>query len=477
MMFINRIRALKPERLPRGVVFVIPVLFWIPVIFIILMLTGIVTRERDRIERVIRWENQVIAENITKDFGNISVNTLRFSETLSRSLENGLRELGGGPIASLNGREEALEKLMGAQINFLLMTLESSGCSGVFMILDATVNPALNDAENSRAGVFLHNTEPYSPALLTPVYFLRGFTSLAYANGLPPHSDWALEFNVRDWRSYTETLTASRAQPGLSLSRLYHWVIGKGPGFLRDAAAICSIPLVDSDGRIMGVCGFTISAQTFRRLYSPRSENGFGLAVILEEPSAPEKEHAALYSGDPVFYRELLRTNARLKPAGNAGKLEIRAAGERAYTGNVQTIKLYPEGSPFSDKNFSLFTALPRAVFDRMVFADNLRIAVFIAAFFIAGLAVSVFVMRERRRPIAAVPAEEIPPVDLEKLGLSPREKDVYVLLLRGFTMRQIGLEFNISFSTVNSHCRAIYRKLGVNSRTEILVKYGGGTP
>ncbi len=61
----------------------------------------------------------------------------------------------------------------------------------------------------------------------------------------------------------------------------------------------------------------------------------------------------------------------------------------------------------------------------------------------------------------------------LDGLGLTPREKDVCALLLEGCTLRQISGTLKISYSTVNTYCTSLYRKLAINSRTELFVYYG----
>jgi DNA-binding CsgD family transcriptional regulator len=76
------------------------------------------------------------------------------------------------------------------------------------------------------------------------------------------------------------------------------------------------------------------------------------------------------------------------------------------------------------------------------------------------------------RQEIAAV--EQI---DAEEdLGLSPREKEIFALLLRNLTLRQIGLELHISYHTVVSHYRNIYEKLGITNKGDLLIKYGKKT-
>jgi DNA-binding CsgD family transcriptional regulator len=54
---------------------------------------------------------------------------------------------------------------------------------------------------------------------------------------------------------------------------------------------------------------------------------------------------------------------------------------------------------------------------------------------------------------------------------LSERELTVLRLLSGGLSERDIGHELYVSFNTVHSHVKAIYRKLGVSSRAEALVR------
>ncbi len=50
---------------------------------------------------------------------------------------------------------------------------------------------------------------------------------------------------------------------------------------------------------------------------------------------------------------------------------------------------------------------------------------------------------------------------------LSPRESEVLDLIARGFTYAEIGGLLGVSLTTVHTHVRNIYAKLGVHSKTE----------
>lgn len=58
-----------------------------------------------------------------------------------------------------------------------------------------------------------------------------------------------------------------------------------------------------------------------------------------------------------------------------------------------------------------------------------------------------------------------------EELGFSPRSRQVLTCLLDGFAEKQIAVRLGISRNTVHVHIKKLYRKLGVNSRSQLMVR------
>lgn len=58
----------------------------------------------------------------------------------------------------------------------------------------------------------------------------------------------------------------------------------------------------------------------------------------------------------------------------------------------------------------------------------------------------------------------------LKDYKLTPAEIEVCCLLLHGYTLRQISGKLSKAYATINTYCTSIYRKLKINSRTELLV-------
>jgi DNA-binding CsgD family transcriptional regulator len=57
----------------------------------------------------------------------------------------------------------------------------------------------------------------------------------------------------------------------------------------------------------------------------------------------------------------------------------------------------------------------------------------------------------------------------MDEYRLSNRERDVFVLLLKGRTRKYVSGQLDVSEETVKSHTKHIYNKLGVHSHTELI--------
>lgn len=88
--------------------------------------------------------------------------------------------------------------------------------------------------------------------------------------------------------------------------------------------------------------------------------------------------------------------------------------------------------------------------------------------------------MRMGNAPLPAPPGireqSTAPPpvrVPLAQLAITPRQQEVLQGLLQGKPNKLIASELNISAETVKDHVQAIYRALGVNSRTQAVLAVG----
>jgi DNA-binding NarL/FixJ family response regulator len=69
---------------------------------------------------------------------------------------------------------------------------------------------------------------------------------------------------------------------------------------------------------------------------------------------------------------------------------------------------------------------------------------------------------------------QKSPPAKDEDHNLTPREKQILELLVRGGLYKEIAWDLGIGVETVRTHLHNIYAKLHVRTRTEAVVKYLG---
>ena len=55
---------------------------------------------------------------------------------------------------------------------------------------------------------------------------------------------------------------------------------------------------------------------------------------------------------------------------------------------------------------------------------------------------------------------------------LTPREYELFLLLLQGFTLKESAQQLAVKYSTANTHMSAVYKKLGVGTRAELILNY-----
>ena len=72
---------------------------------------------------------------------------------------------------------------------------------------------------------------------------------------------------------------------------------------------------------------------------------------------------------------------------------------------------------------------------------------------------------------VGPAPTEEVAPLVASAYGLSPRERAVTRLVARGLATTAIGVELHLSPWTVQDHRKAIFGKVGVRSRGELVAR------
>jgi DNA-binding CsgD family transcriptional regulator len=81
------------------------------------------------------------------------------------------------------------------------------------------------------------------------------------------------------------------------------------------------------------------------------------------------------------------------------------------------------------------------------------------------GVTDQLAIILEEARP------SELAPVILAAYGLTDREREIAQLMLRGYSTAAMAAALVISPDTVQDHCKAIFDKVGVHSRKEVVAR------
>ncbi|HBD85935.1 MAG TPA: hypothetical protein DC001_00745 [Clostridiales bacterium] len=455
-----------------------------------------------------------IAQDIYKSFGTVSVQATDLAKELSSELERNLKERGGS-AASLQEYPDLLECLLEDELGRLTGALEKSDASGVFLMLDATVNPALPDGSDSRACLYLKNMEPnIVNGMAANLRLGFGPTAIARNHEIQLLPQWQMEMDVGEASGFTEVMAAAREQK-LPLSRLYRWSEAMVLPGGSERIMLCTVPLIASDGTVFGVCGFEVSEMLFKLSYAPELEGYDHLLCLL----SPLEENTLRLSG------ALFAGNFAAGPAapehtqidissGSGGFYSYRQPEKESYAGLHETVSLYPVDSAYGDERWAVALMMPDEGLHTLISARSRSLIFGLLALMLINICLASFISHRYIRPVAAAlerlkkpdPAAKtkIPEIDdlIEFLAaqdelpvpgekkellmqehsalyqefikniksLSTAEKSVFDLYVQGHTAKEIAGILCLSINTIKTHNRRIYMKLNVTSRKELMV-------
>ena len=460
-------------------------------------------------EAVMLRERNKAREDIREHFGGAAAETVTLSKMLSADIES---ILNGADISfsELSDNGELLLELLDRETDLLQLALERANCSGVFIILDATINPNIEGAENSRAGVYIRRVEPKRIGNPSEMLYLRGNTQFAIKRGMTLQANWNLEFDIKDRPLWSLPLDAHSAANKQSLTNLYVWTLGSVVPEAVGSSLICSIPLIDSNGNALGVCGLEISQTNFRYSHSVDTERYGGLVLAFSGINGDELDlGSALYSGNMEVSGRLADAGRMsISELGNAEAPKRRSADDEHYRAMSSEIPLYATSSYFADSSFALTVLLPESAHRKELMDDVLRFMAILLCMLILGAFLSLILSRRLTKPLSAtvaalknVDSDEFDdrftvgireldellqlysnknPGQPAQLGemfadfiekikqLTPAELTISALYMQGHSFDEIREELSIAVSTLKTHNIHIYKKLSVKGADEL---------
>lgn len=156
------------------------------------------------ISRSLQIQFSVFQNDMERYFEQLAVMGVNLSEDMSAEVDKelALRQMS---FAQLNDSPDMLNALEEEMIEPLCRSLRQTGCSGAFVLLDATVNTRMEGAEHSRAGLYVQKSGADTPTV--PLLLYRGSAEVGKAHSVMPHRKWRMEFQTDQFPDYDRWMT------------------------------------------------------------------------------------------------------------------------------------------------------------------------------------------------------------------------------------------------------------------------------
>lgn len=479
-------------------------------ILLILVSTGVFNFGMKQHTTLFEKELTHISQNIYDDFADLSLNSVYLSEQLSKSIEDYLLDNGIMPW-ELSKHPDIINNILEQEFDKLLGGLQKSKSSGTFLILNATINPNIDGAENSRAGLLLKNMEAAVNSIYYDIRYMCGPSFIGRSNNIPFLPQWKMEFDVKE-ADYYHIPIQRATNSGLPLSRLYYWC-PKVAFDNSDSVMLCSTPLIASNGTVMGVAGFEVRSMLFKLKYAPENSSQNRIFCML----APSDDkylymEKAMFAGNYSLSDIIPSTN--MEVLSNQGKLNQYNCISNSYLGLDKKVQLYATNSPFEKEEWRVVLLIPKEDMDKNISGHNKSIILFLVLLTLIFIFISILISRKFLHPVKKAfdtikmkrisehTKTNIPEIDdlmkylaeqdlktendtvdsaahntamfesfVENIKtLSMAEKAVFDLYMEEHTAKEIAEILCLSINTIKTHNRRIYMKLNVSSRKELLV-------
>ena len=430
--------------------------------------------------------------------------SISMSEEITKELSQYLTA-NGKAFSDLNDNPQLIMDLETALYSSLRSALDVNYCSGVFVILNATVNTETEYADTSRMGIYLRLSD--LKAVNTSkqhVVFFRGNPYVARAEKVQLHNRWNLEFDTSALPGYEQIMKFK----GNRLAESCLWTDRLKLKDTWEDVQLLYVPVLDSTGKVRGLCGMEMSNLYFRLSY-PMVEGSCGNMVTVV---APMDEKGKIYL-DKAMFGDTKETY--LSPTGtmtvkNGKHYNIYSAAFRKYIGRHELLNLKScNGMPLavltlmSEANYEKLTAESRRAWitGTLIFLFLLLIlSIVMSHYFVKPILRSLKALQDdtltdgNLSGISEVDAlvdfmqtkrnaEKLEnggiPANIEEMlkafamrveTLTPAERKVLQYYIEGYTIQEIASLLYISIGTARKHNTNLNRKLGITVREELML-------
>ena len=349
-------------------------------LFAVLLLLGQLKSPREEMKKSLTFQMEAFRSDVTSLWRNVSVMGVHLSEDMTALIEERVKD-----FDALSGSADALEQLEASMLGPLCQYVQQADCSGGFVLLSVSLNP--DAAADSFSGLYVQrsNAEHTTSDLL----LYRGMADIGRQHRVMPHRKWAQEFCPADFPGLADQLEAASA-PIERACRTTELLTLPGT---TEQAILLSVPMVGADGRVYGLCGFSVN-QTYFSAHHAQPSAVSSLACVLSDAAEGldiQKGLLTYPAGGFCFVPDELLAEKSLR-----GGLSAFVGTELSFVGISEPFTV----AAGDEAPHDLTVLIPKSDYDRALLKSRLEAAGVLMLLLFFAVSCCLFYTRRYLRPI-----------------------------------------------------------------------------
>lgn len=349
-------------------------------LFAVLLLLGQLKSPREEMKKSLTFQMEAFRSDVTSLWRNVSVMGVHLSEDMTALIEERVKD-----FDALSGSADALEQLEASMLGPLCQYVQQADCSGGFVLLSVSLNP--DAAADSFSGLYVQrsNAEHTTSDLL----LYRGMADIGRQHRVMPHRKWAQEFCPADFPGLADQLEAASAPIGRACRTTELLTL---PG-TTEQAILLSVPMVGADGRVYGLCGFSVN-QTYFSAHHAQPSAVSNLACVLSDAAEGldiQKGLLTYPAGGFCFVPDELFAEKSLR-----GGLSAFVGTELSFVGILEPFTV----AAGDEAPHDLTVLIPKSDYDRALLKSRLEAAGVLMLLSFFAVSCCLFYTRRYLRPI-----------------------------------------------------------------------------
>lgn len=349
-------------------------------LFAVLLLLGQLKSPREEMKKSLTFQMEAFRSDVTSLWRNVSVMGVHLLEDMTALIEERVKD-----FDALSGSADALEQLEASMLGPLCQYVQQADCSGGFVLLSVSLNP--DAAADSFSGLYVQrsNAEHTTSDLL----LYRGMADIGRQHRVMPHRKWAQEFCPADFPGLADQLEAASA-PIERACRTTELLTLPGT---TEQAILLSVPMVGADGRVYGLCGFSVN-QTYFSAHHAQPSAVSSLACLLSDAAEGldiQKGLLTYPAGGFCFVPDELLAEKSLR-----GGLSAFVGTELSFVGISEPFTV----AAGDEAPHDLTVLIPKSDYDRALLKSRLEAAGVLMLLLFFAVSCCLFYTRRYLRPI-----------------------------------------------------------------------------